>query len=98
ALAGQQLGPGGGDVEAQGGDCAEAGDDHATVDRSSWHKSNGAAWAEISRSCPGKRCPLYLLRMSSMYLMTSPTLWSFSASSSGISWPNSSSSAMTNST
>ncbi|GIT38605.1 MAG: hypothetical protein Ct9H300mP7_5260 [Verrucomicrobiota bacterium] len=33
-----------------------------------------------------------------MNLTTSPTLWSFSASSSGISVPNSSSSAMTNST
>src|ERR1035437_2575870 len=33
-----------------------------------------------------------------MYLITSPTLWSFSACSSGISLPNSSSSAMTNST
>src|ERR1017187_4055957 len=33
-----------------------------------------------------------------MYLMTSPTLWSFSACSSGISLPNSSSSAITNST
>ena len=33
-----------------------------------------------------------------MYLITSPTLCSFSASSSGISLPNSSSRAMTNST
>src|SRR6185503_13708411 len=33
-----------------------------------------------------------------MYFTTSPTLWSFSASSSGISWPKASSRAMTNST
>ena len=40
----------------------------------------------------------YLPAFSSMYLMTSPTLWSFSASSSGTSTPNSSSKAITSST
>src|SRR3989454_1533588 len=40
----------------------------------------------------------YFSPRSSMYLTTSPTVCSFSASSSGISAPNSSSNAMTNST
>src|ERR1035437_3396954 len=62
-------------------------------------KSNGAAQADASPSRPGK-CSThgYFCCASSMYLITSPTLWSFSACSSGISLPNSSSSAMTNST
>src|ERR1017187_4198597 len=62
-------------------------------------KSNGAAQADASPSRPGK-CSThgYFCWRSSMYLITSPTLWSFSACSSGISLPNSSSSAMTNST
>src|ERR1017187_10023536 len=50
------------------------------------------------RQGAGRRCSCYLSPRSSMYLTTSPTVWSFSASSSGISAPNSSSKARTNST
>src|ERR1035437_7203670 len=97
-LAGDEALPERIEVVAQRRDDAHARDDDAAVGIVVCHDkikrgSSGCVQPKLPRSSN-----FAYLAVSSTYLITSPTLWSFSACSSGTSMPNSSSSAITSST
>ena len=95
-----QIVPKGVDFLAQGRDYAQPGDHHSTIHRIGRHgnKERGRLEPKAEDGPPAREIDPITSVVSSMHLTTSPTLCSFSASSSGISWPNSSSRAITSST
>src|ERR1019366_5719964 len=99
ALAVEQAGPEGIHLVSQWSHRPQAGNDDPALCPVAGHKIKRGSLSWCQSKPPRKCLPhSYFCWASSMYLITSPTLWSFSACSSGISLPNSSSSAMTNST
>src|SRR5882724_1578765 len=97
ALAGNQIFPEGFNLVSQRRHDAEAGDDDTAFRPIGWHKIKGQLKL-VSAKLPRSLHSRNYFWFSSTYLVTSPTVRSFSACSSGTSMPNSSSSAMINST